>query len=66
MIGKIDTDMSNPETRIQIYPSILFAVTIPSLEEMYQKAKEKLDKYSTGGDSLDTGNTADDEETDED
>ena len=66
LIGKIDTDMSNPETRIQIYPSILFAVTIPSLEEMYQKAKEKLDKYSTGGDSLDTGNTADDEGTDED
>lgn len=27
LIGKLDSDMSNPDTRIMVYPSILFAVT---------------------------------------
>lgn len=65
LIGKLDADMSNPDTRILIYPSILFAVTVSSLDALYQSAKDKLDKYSIGGDSFGTNDSADNEETDE-
>jgi len=66
LIGKLDADMSNPDTRILIYPAILFAVTVSSLDDLYQSAKDKLDKYSIGGDSFGTNDSADNEETDED
>ena len=66
LIGKLDSDMSNPDTRIMIYPSILFAVTVSSIDDLYQSAKDKLDKYSIGGDSFGTNDSADNEETDED
>lgn len=65
LIGRLDADMSNPDTRILIYPSILFAVTVSSLDDLYQSAKDKLDKYSIGGDSFGTNDSADNEETDE-
>lgn len=66
LIGKLDADMSNPDTRILIYPSILFAVTVSSLDDLYQSAKDKLDKYSIGGDSFGANDSANNEETDED
>ena len=65
LISKLDADMSNPDTRIMIYPSILFAVTVTSLDDMYNSAKDKLEKYSVGGDSFGTIDSADDEEADE-
>lgn len=65
LIGKLDSDVTSPDTRIIIYPSILFAVTLSSLDDLYQTAKEKLDKYSAGGDSFGTSNSTDDEEVDE-
>lgn len=65
LISKLDTDMSNPDTRIIVYPSILFAVTVNSLDDMYNSAKDKLEKYSMGGDSFGTIDSADDEEADE-
>ena len=49
MIQNLDADMSNPDTRVIIYPSILFAVANASLEDMYQAAKDKLEKYGRGG-----------------
>ncbi len=67
LIQNLDTDMSNPETRIIIYPSILLAVANSSLDELYQAAKDKLDKYGRGGeDRADSSDSADDEEADED
>lgn len=62
LIQNLDTDMSNPDTRVIIYPSILFAVANTSLEEMYEVAKDKLEKYSKGGE--DHADSSDDEETD--
>ena len=62
LISKLDADMSNPDTRIIVYPSILFAVTVNSLDDMYNSAKDKLEKYSMGGDSFGTIDSADDEE----
>ncbi len=62
LIQNLDADMSNPDTRVIIYPSILFAVANTSLEEMYEVAKDKLEKYSKGGE--DYADSSDDEETD--
>ena len=64
LIQNLDGDMSNPDTRVIIYPSILLAVANSSLDDMYQAAKDKLDKYGRGGE--DRADSSDDEEADED
>ena len=64
LIQNLDADMSNPDTRVIIYPSILLAVANSSLDDMYQTAKDKLDKYGRGGEER--ADSSDDEETDED
>ena len=64
LIQNLDADMSNPDTRVIIYPSILLAVANSSMDDMYQAAKDKLDKYGRGGE--DRADSSDDEETDED
>ena len=63
LIQNLDVDMSNPDTRVIIYPSILLAVANSSLDDMYQAAKDKLDKYGRGGE--DRADSSDDEEVDE-
>lgn len=65
LISKLDYDMSNPETRIEIHPSIMLAVTSNSLDALYDTAQERLCKYAIGGDLLDAANE-NIEETDED
>jgi len=62
LVQNLDTDMANPDTRVVIYPSILFAVSNVSLDEMYQTAKDKLEKYSKGGE--DRADSSEDEEVD--
>ena len=64
LIQNLDADMSNPDTRVIIYPSILLAVDNSNLDDMYQAAKDKLDKYGRGGE--DRADSSDDEEADED
>lgn len=64
LIQNLDADMSNPDTRVIIYPSILFAVANASLDDMYQAAKDKLEKYGRGGE--DRADSSDDEEVNED
>lgn len=64
LIQNLDADMSNPDTRVIIYPSILLAVANSSLDDMYQAAKDKLEKYGRGGE--DRADSSDDEEVDED
>ena len=61
LIQNLDADMSNPDTRVIIYPSILLAFANSSLDDMYQVAKDKLDKYVNGGEAE---NNADEEDTD--
>ena len=63
LLQNLDSDMSNPDTRVIIYPSIL-AVSNTSLDDLYQSAKDKLDKYGRGGE--DRADSSDDEEADED
>ena len=64
LLQNLDSDMSNPDTRVIIYPSILLAVANTSLDDLYQSAKDKLDKYGRGGE--DRADSSDDEEADED
>ena len=62
LIQPLDKDMSNPDTRVIIYPSIMLAVANASLDDMYQAAKDKLEKYGRGGE--DRADSSDDEEAD--
>lgn len=59
-------DGGDMECRLLIYPSILFAITANSLEEIYTQAQDKLEEYKKGGEDSDGNNDADIEETDED
>ena len=62
IINNLDTDIGNPETRIQIYPSVTLAVRSADLEQLYQSGKDKLNTYTEGGEA----NESDDEDTPED
>lgn len=62
LVQNIDSDMANPDTRVIIYPSILLALSNASLDELYQIAKDKLEKYSKGGD--DRADSSEDEDVD--
>lgn len=62
IIMNLDSDMGNPDTRIQIYPSVILALDINELNRVYEDTKDKLDKYINGGESE---NNADEEDTDE-
>lgn len=60
LIWPIDSDVTKPEARIKIYPSILFAVSNENINELYERVKDKLDHYLNGGEN------GYDEEVDED
>lgn len=62
IIANLDSDMGNPDTRIQIYPSVILALDIKELSCVYEEAKDKLKKYANGGESE---NNADEENIDE-
>lgn len=66
LLSNLDKDMSDPDTRIMIWPSIMFAVTMSSINDIYESAKEKLDKYAAGGEKDDVSDNTDNEEADED
>ena len=48
IIDKLDNDISNPDMRIKIYPSILFAVPTDNLNKVFNDTSEKLKKYAKG------------------
>ena len=60
LLSGLDADMSSTETRVILYPSILFAITGKNLDEIYNIAKQRLAKYGAGGEIEDD----DDEEAD--
>lgn len=62
IIQNLDTDLSNPETRIIIYPSVILAFDNSAINAVYESSKQKLDTYSHGGVTL---NDANEEEFDE-
>lgn len=50
LLRNLDADMSDPDTRIEIYPSILLAVNSESLQATYEKSQAQLAQYATGDD----------------
>ena len=60
LIYTIDSDITKPEARIKIYPSILFAVSNDNINDLYDRVNDKLENYLNGGE------TPNDEEIDED
>lgn len=61
LIYNIDADVTKSNSRIRIYPSVLFAVTNENITQMYETINDKLDKYINGGDS-DNDEEANDED----
>lgn len=49
IIHNLDNDLSNPETRIIIYPSVTLAFDSSELNAVYESSKQKLDTYMNGG-----------------
>ena len=58
IIDKLDNDISNPDTRLKIYPSILFAMPNENIDTVYKDTMSKLNKYA-GGDAADEANDED-------
>ena len=56
-------DTGNMNIRIQIYPSITFAITSTSLDDLYKTAADRVMEFSKG-DADDIGDEESDEETD--
>ena len=48
LIRNLDSDVSQPDARIIIYPSILMAVTVEDINEYYTMTEQKLREYSGG------------------
>ncbi len=65
LIDNLDKDMSDPDTRIKLWPSLLFAVTTESLDEVYEKARERLGKYATNATGDNSNDDTDEEDSDE-
>lgn len=61
IISNLDADMGNPDTRLQIYPSVILAFDSGELNKVYEETKDKLDKYVNGGE---TESNADEEDAD--
>lgn len=53
IISLVDRDVTMPEARIKIYPSVLFAISNENLNEIYESINDKLDQYASGGESND-------------
>lgn len=60
IVTNIDSDVTMPEARIKIYPSVLFAVPNENLNEMADAIKDKLGKYVNGGEPNDDEETLQD------
>ena len=48
LIRNLDNDVSRPDARIIIYPSILMAVTVEDINEYYTMTEQKMREYSGG------------------
>ena len=62
LIYNLDSDVTKSNTRIRIFPSILFAIPNENITEIYEAINDKLDKYINGGDP-DNDEETNDEDT---
>lgn len=59
IVANIDTDVTYPEARIRIFPSVMFALSGDNINDLHQALEDRLSKYMTGGE------VESDQETDE-
>lgn len=55
LIQNLDTDVNQADARIIIYPSIVMAVTVESVNEYYQMTERKLRDYAINKDVMTEG-----------
>lgn len=51
LIQNLDTDVNQADARIVIYPSIIMAVTVESVNDYYEMTEQKLKEYAVGNDA---------------
>lgn len=51
IIRNLDTDIGNPDTRIQIYPSVILSIDSAELNKIYESTQNKLNTYVKGGET---------------
>lgn len=61
IIKNIDSDINSADTRIIIYPSVLMAVTVDDINELYKMTENKLDAYARSGTRTDDEDAYDEE-----
>ena len=52
LIQNLDTDVNQTDARIIIYPSIIMAVTVESVNEFYEMTEQKLKDYAVTQDAV--------------
>lgn len=54
LIRNLTSDITQAETRIEIYPSIMIAIPNEGITHLYENVKERLTEYEEGDDDADT------------
>ena len=52
LIQNLDTDVNQADARIIIYPSIVMAVTVESVNDYYEMTERKLRDYAANKDAI--------------
>jgi hypothetical protein len=55
IIQNIDTDVSQADARIVIYPSVIMAVPVENINEYYEMTERKLEEYAANKDVAEDG-----------
>ncbi|MBR4777019.1 MAG: DUF4194 domain-containing protein [Lachnospiraceae bacterium] len=55
IIQNIDTDVSQADARIVIYPSVIMAVPVDNINEYYEMTERKLEEYAANKDVAEDG-----------
>ena len=58
LIRNLTSDITQAETRIEIYPSIMIAIPNEGITHLYANVKERLTEYEEGDDDADTDEEA--------
>lgn len=61
IINNIESDMGDPETRIQIYSSVVLAFDPGEINLIYEQSRDKLNKYVNGGGADESSDEDEDE-----
>lgn len=52
IVQNLDTDVTNDEARIIIYPSVILAMTVEDVDKFYSMTEDKLKEYAGNSDGI--------------